>query len=125
MGWSEWRTYHIRDKYKRFLEKSEHLSEGDQHLNIMGANIQALEQYNFQGYPGRMTLFRTDDKNRDDVVGVQYDPLFGWGELVDGVDVYHLPGSHLSLLEEPEVVMLAEKLRLCLEKAHIGILFDF
>ncbi|NMG10486.1 SDR family NAD(P)-dependent oxidoreductase [Brasilonema sp. UFV-L1] len=122
VGWSEWGAYHIRDKYKRFLEKSEHLSEDDQHINIMGANIQALNEYTFQRYPGRITLFRTDDKNRDDAVGVQYDPLFGWGELVDEVDVYHLPGSHLSLLEEPEVVMLAEELRLCLEKADTAIL---
>ncbi|KAB8331576.1 SDR family NAD(P)-dependent oxidoreductase [Scytonema tolypothrichoides VB-61278] len=118
-GWSEWGTYHIRDKYRRLLEKSELLPEGDKHLDVMGANVQALEQYTFKAYPGQMTVFRTDDKNRDDAVGVKYDPQFGWGELVaGGVDVYHLPGSHLSFLDEPDVQVLAEQLKLCLEKAH-------
>lgn len=118
VGWSEWGTYHIRDKYRRLLEKSELLPEGDEHLDVMAANVQAIEQYTFKAYPGQMTVFRTDDKNRDDAVGVKYDPQFGWGELVAGVDVYHLPGSHLSFLDEPDVQVLAEKLKLCLEKAH-------
>ncbi|ARV58501.1 hypothetical protein BZZ01_07480 [Nostocales cyanobacterium HT-58-2] len=119
VGWREWGTYHIRDKYKRLLEKSEHLPEGDKHLDVLGANDQALREYTFQAYPGCMTLLRTDDKTRTDAVGDIYDPLFGWGDLVTGgIDVYHLPGSHLSILDEPEVQVLAEKLKLCLEKAH-------
>jgi acyl-CoA synthetase (AMP-forming)/AMP-acid ligase II/thioesterase domain-containing protein/acyl carrier protein len=119
MGWSEWGTYHIRDKYRRLLEKSEVLPEGDQHLDVIAANVQAIEQYTFKPYPGQMAVFRTDDKNRDDAVGIKYDPQFGWGEVVAGrVDVYHLPGSHLSFLDEPDVRVLAEQLKLCLEKAH-------
>ncbi|MBW4593278.1 MAG: SDR family NAD(P)-dependent oxidoreductase [Brasilonema angustatum HA4187-MV1] len=118
VGWTEWGTYHIRDKYRRLLEKSEVLPEGDEHLDVIAANVQAIEQYTLKAYPGRMIVFRTDDKNRDDAVGVKYDPQFGWSEVTAGVDVYHLPGSHLSLLEEPEVAMLAEQLKLCLEKAY-------
>jgi aspartate racemase len=118
-GWREWGTYQIREKYKRLLEQSERLPEGDKHLDIISANDQAQNQYIFQVYPGQMTLLRTDDKNRDTAVGMQYDPLFGWGSLVaGGIDVHHLPGSHLSLLDEPNVQVLAEKLKLCLEKAY-------
>jgi acyl-CoA synthetase (AMP-forming)/AMP-acid ligase II/thioesterase domain-containing protein/NADP-dependent 3-hydroxy acid dehydrogenase YdfG/acyl carrier protein len=118
-GWSEWGLYHIRDKYKRVLEKSEILPDGDKHLGIMDANIQALNQYNFQPYPSHMVLLRTADKKRDKSVGMRYDSLFGWGELVaGGLDVYHIPGSHLSLLDEPDVKVLAEKLKDCLEQAH-------
>ncbi|QDL10988.1 hypothetical protein DP113_26435 [Brasilonema octagenarum UFV-E1] len=118
VGWSEWGTYHLRDKYRRLLEKSEILPEGDEHLDVMAANVQAIEQYTFKPYPGQMAVFRTDDKNRDDAVGVKYDPQFGWGEVTGGVDVYHLPGSHLSFLDEPDVQVLAEQLKLCLEKAQ-------
>ncbi|ARV58502.1 non-ribosomal peptide synthetase [Nostocales cyanobacterium HT-58-2] len=119
VGWREWGTYQIREKYKRLLENSEQLPESDEHLDIIGANDQALRQYNFQTYPGQMTLLRTDDKNRDTAVGMQYDPLFGWDELATGgIDVHYIPGSHLSLLEEPDVQTLAEKLKLCLEKAY-------
>jgi aspartate racemase len=120
VGWREWGTYQIREKYKRLLEQSERFPEGDKHLDIIGANDQAQSQYIFQLYPGQMTLLRTDDKNRDTAVGMQYDPLFGWGSLVaGGIDVHHLPGSHLSLLDEPNVRVLAEKLKLCLEKAYV------
>ncbi|BAY46373.1 amino acid adenylation domain-containing protein [Scytonema sp. HK-05] len=119
VGWREWGTYQIREKYKRLLE-SERFPEGDKHLDIIGANDQAQSQYIFQLYPGQMTLLRTDDKNRDTGVGMQYDPLFGWGSLVaGGIDVHHLPGSHISLLDEPNVRVLAEKLKLCLEKAYV------
>ncbi|ARV58500.1 acyl-CoA synthetase [Nostocales cyanobacterium HT-58-2] len=118
-GWREWGIYQIREKYKRLLEKSEQLPDGDQHLEIIDANDQAQRQYAFQVYPGQMTLLRTEDKNRDTAVGMQYDPLFGWGELVaGGIDVHYVPGSHLTLLDEPHVQVLAEKLKLCLDKAY-------
>ncbi|MBW4476879.1 MAG: AMP-binding protein [Tolypothrix brevis GSE-NOS-MK-07-07A] len=118
VGWREWGTYQIREKYKRFLEKSNRLPEDDKHLAIIDANVLAQSQYMFQVYPGQMTLLRTDDKNRDDAVGMHYDPQFGWGELVTGgIDIHYISGSHLSLLEEPNVQLLAEKLKLCLEKA--------
>ncbi|MBP5973647.1 amino acid adenylation domain-containing protein [Brasilonema sp. CT11] len=119
MGWREWGTYQIREKYRHFLVTSERLPEDDKHVNVIDANILAQSQYIYQVYPGSMTLLRTDDQNRDSAVGMQYDPLFGWGELVaGGVDVYHTSGSHLTVLEEPHVQALAEKLKLCLEKAH-------
>jgi thioesterase domain-containing protein len=95
VGWREWGTYHIREKYKRLLGTSQILPEGDKHLDILGANDQALRQYTYQAYPGRMTLLRTDDNNREEAVGMQYDPEFGWGDLITGgIDVHHIPGSH-------------------------------
>ncbi|KAB8317793.1 amino acid adenylation domain-containing protein [Tolypothrix campylonemoides VB511288] len=119
VGWREWGTYHIRHKYMHLLGISEPLPEGDNHIDILGANHQAQSQYIFQEYPGRMILLRTDDKEREEATGMQYDPLFGWGEFITGgIDVYHIPGSHYTLLEEPNVRMLAEKLKLCLEKAY-------
>jgi len=36
------------------------------------------------------------------------------GEL----DVYHVPGSHLSLLDEPYVGVVAKKLQECLEEVR-------
>ncbi|MEI2582759.1 non-ribosomal peptide synthetase [Scytonema sp. PRP1] len=119
VGWREWGTYQIRHKYMHLLGISEPLPEGDNHIDILGANHQAQSQYIFQEYSGRMILLRTDDKEREEATGMQYDPQFGWGELITGgIDVYHIPGSHYTLLEEPNVRVLAEKLKLCLEKAH-------
>jgi aspartate racemase len=119
VGWREWGTYQIRHKYMHVLGISEPLAEGDNHIDIIGANHEAQSQYIFQEYSGRMILLRTDDQEREEATGMQYDPLFGWGELITGgIDVYHIPGSHYTLLDEPNVRVLAEKLKLCLEKAH-------
>ena len=118
VGWREWGTYQIQHKYMSLLGISEPLPENDEHLNILGANHQAQSQYIFQVYPGRMTLLRTEDNEREEATGMQYDLEFGWGDLITGgIDVHHIPGSHYTLLEEPNVQVLAEKLKLCLEKA--------
>ncbi|BAY61721.1 amino acid adenylation domain-containing protein [Calothrix brevissima NIES-22] len=114
-GWSQWGKYYLQSKYKTFLEATEDLPPTDKHLEIININTQALNQYKFQVYPGRMTLLRTEDRNRDDAVGMTYDPQFGWGDLVTGgLDIHFVSGSHLSLFDEPHVQVLAEKLRSCL-----------
>ncbi|WP_248277581.1 non-ribosomal peptide synthetase [Brasilonema sp. UFV-L1] len=119
VGWSNWGKYMLREKYMRFLGIKEPLPDDDRHLDIINANVQALSTYTFQPYSGRMILLRTEDQSRTDAVGEQYDLLFGWGELVTGgIDVYHIPGSHLTFLDEPHVHVLAEKLKDCLNKAY-------
>ncbi len=41
-----------------------------------------------------------------------------WGSLVDGeLKVYNVPGSHLGMLEEPNIQVLADQLKTCLEEA--------
>ncbi|QXE24305.1 amino acid adenylation domain protein [Richelia sinica FACHB-800] len=105
------KTY-FQDRYKRYLPITKDLPETERYLKIVDANYQAKNDYKFQTYPGRITLFRTEDKHRYDVVGMEYDPQFGWGNLaMGGVDVHYVPGSHFSLFEEPHVQIMAEKLR--------------
>ncbi|KAB8332532.1 amino acid adenylation domain-containing protein [Scytonema tolypothrichoides VB-61278] len=117
VGWSLWGKYTVQEKYMRVLGIKEPLTEDDKHIEIMNANVEALSTYIFQSYPGPMLLLRTSDKSRTDAVGDQYDPQFGWGELVTGgVDTHQIPGSHLSFLHEPNVRVLAEKLKEYLEK---------
>ncbi len=116
VGWREWIGFHIQYKYKKLMGIPEPSPEDDEYLRIMYANGNALNQYIFQSYPGHMTLLRTSDRHRDEATGMEYDPLFGWGDLVQGgIDIQHIPGSHYSLLEEPHVRVLAEKLKNCLE----------
>jgi len=117
--WSYWRKHHLQNRYKRYLEATLGIPDTDKHLQIIDANTQAISKYIYQVYPGRVILLRTEDQNRDEAVGTQYDPQFGWGDLVAGaLDIYYLPGSHLSLLREPHVQVLAEKLRHCLIQAQ-------
>jgi amino acid adenylation domain-containing protein len=81
---------------------------------ITEAFSQAIRDYVPQVYPGQATLFRT----RHQPTGVYYDPLFGWGSLVvGGLEIRDVPGLHLTLLTEPCVRVLGEKLRACIDEA--------
>jgi amino acid adenylation domain-containing protein len=128
IGIGEWSNFHLQKKYKHyskiannFLNIAATLSQGDEHLNIMQANATAMSEYCFQeAYPGRLTLFRTQDEERDeDKVGVVYDPQFGWKDLfTEGVDVHHIFGAHDKLLDQPYVEMIGKKFKVCLENAY-------
>ena len=88
-------------------------SERQQEIAL--AQCRALIEYRPLVYPTRVTLFRT-----------QTIPLFfshgpdnGWGRLAaGGVEVKVVPGNHLIMLREPHVQILAEELRVCLDKAQ-------
>ena len=46
------------------------------------------------------------------------DPLLGWGRRTShGVHVYDIPGGHSSMLQEPNVRVLATHLQTCLDLA--------
>jgi len=82
---------------------------------------QAIRDYVPQVYPGQATLFRT----RHQLTGVYYDPLFGWGSLaVGGLEIHDVPGLHSTMLTEPCVQVLGEKLRTCIDEALEDVLED-
>ncbi|MEH2235674.1 amino acid adenylation domain-containing protein [Nostoc sp.] len=117
--WSHWRKHHLQNTYNRYLEEVLHLPETDKHLKIIDANTQAMSEYIFSPYFGRAILLRTDDQSRSEAIGTEYDPQFGWGDVVaGGLDIHYIPGSHLGLLNEPQVQVLAEILRNCLTQAQ-------
>lgn len=117
--WSYWRKSHLQNTYDRYLEVALDIPVSDKHLKVIDANTQAVREYIFPVYPGRAILLRTEDQNRDEAIGTQYDPQFGWGEVVaGGLDIHYVPGSHLDLLNEPHVQELAEILRNCLIQAQ-------
>ncbi|MEW6497398.1 MAG: amino acid adenylation domain-containing protein, partial [Cyanobacteriota bacterium] len=84
-------------------------------LRVYQANNQATLNYVPQVYPNSITLFRTS---------VQYskayqDSALGWSQLAGGgVDIHWLGGNHLTMLRKPHVVVLAEQLQACINKAQ-------
>ncbi|MDF5709057.1 MAG: amino acid adenylation domain-containing protein [Nostoc sp. S4] len=119
MRWSYWKKSRFQNRYKRYLEVALDLPETDKHLEIIDSNTQAISKYIYPVYPGRAILLRTEDRNRDEAIGTQYDPQFGWGDLVTGgLDIHYVPGSHLSLFREPHVQVLADILKNCLIQAQ-------
>ncbi len=124
-GWIKHSNYYLSQIYRRYFHAADYilnmtnvLSENHQlFIRVMEANLEAQQKYVFQPYPGQITLLRTEEDARDDAVGVQYDPYFGWKDLTSaGLDIYFIPGSHLSIIEEPHVQVLAQKLKHCLDR---------
>jgi amino acid adenylation domain-containing protein len=133
VGWTKQGKYEIQQIYKRYLNAAQHvlditphLPENDEHLKVIGANLQALDEYIFQVYPGQITLFRTSDENRYEAIGEKYDPQLGWGDIITGgIDMNYIPGSHLTVMEEPHVQVIAEQLKVYLENAYAVNLKDY
>jgi amino acid adenylation domain-containing protein len=77
-------------------------------VQVVKGNMLAARGYVPHAFPGRVTLFRASeqlDKERsaEDL---------GWGALaMGGVTVHQVPGDHATLIREPNVRVLAEKLR--------------
>ena len=84
--------------------------------DVLEANRDALRNYTPQMYPGQITLLLSSEAPERSF----YDRRLGWSDMAaDGLDVQVVPGSHDTLFAEPHVKILAEKLRVCIQKAHV------
>lgn len=85
--------------------------------NIYEINYQASKEYVMQPYSGSVTLFRASDNSalKDE------DELFGWDKFATAVDLYRVPGDHVSMMNEPHVQALAEQLKRCLALASLTL----
>ena len=78
--------------------------------------LQALKEYVPQVYPGRVTLFRASRQP----AGYNNARDLGWGELAGGgVEIHEVAGEHGSIVVEPRVGTLAQKLMRCIEKSQV------
>ena len=74
-----------------------------------------VRTYTARAYPGKITLFRASWQPG----GSRRDPTLGWCELAGGgLEIHEVPGHHSSIALEPRVDVLAEKLRMCLDRAQ-------
>jgi thioesterase domain-containing protein/acyl carrier protein len=82
--------------------------------NVRRGIHQAGMKYFPQPYDGVVSLFRASEKS---LRGVD-DPWGGWKELAaGGLEIIEIPGGHVSIMTEPQVAVLAEHLKVCLNKA--------
>ena len=89
--------------------------------DLKTVNRFAASTYRPTIYQGRLTIFRSVSRNL--LEGA--DELFGWERLAaGGIEVQDVTGNHLDMLREPNVRMLAEKLRACLDRTQGVALHD-
>ena len=76
----------------------------------------AMSLYRPTVYPGQLIIFRSVTRSSTS----ENDELLGWGRLVSGgIEVQDVTGRHRDLLNEPNVRVLAEKMRACLDRVQL------
>jgi thioesterase domain-containing protein len=80
---------------------------------------QSQRAYRPLPFDGKVVLFRVEAWEMCSGLRFAPDALYGWGEVVPGgVEVIQVPGDHGSLVKEPAVVTLADRIHACLEKVN-------
>ena len=85
------------------------VSQLRRYIQVDEAHGYCLQRYRPKPYPGRITLFRSEDVEADPSLWTPFS-----GELVE---VHPVSGDHLSMVAEPHVKSLAVQLQQCLDKA--------
>ncbi|HEX5884179.1 MAG TPA: thioesterase domain-containing protein, partial [Pyrinomonadaceae bacterium] len=69
-----------------------------------------MRRYRPAEFEGRITLFSAEQEHAKHL-----GPLKGWDKFATGgVDIHIIPGDHFSMVKEPHVQVLAERLRSCI-----------
>lgn len=95
--------------FKRWLANLEQSVQENLHHKVVK---QAMRMYSAERYSGKTILFRALDQDRSNQS--TEDPQL-WHEYVENLRVYDIPGDHLSILKEPHVHQIAEKLQAHME----------
>jgi thioesterase domain-containing protein len=81
-------------------------------LNVFETNTAAIRSHEPKLYGGRVTLFSAADNPESD-------SQLGWGEFAaSGVDLNVIPGDHYTIMREPNVEALAERLIGCIQQTE-------
>ncbi|MCP4699674.1 MAG: hypothetical protein GY862_22915 [Gammaproteobacteria bacterium] len=85
-------------------------------LRLFKLNVQAMFNYtSAQAYPGRLVFFRAKERN---AFTAQH-PERAWIDLADGgMEIYTVPGNHITMNYPPCVGFIAKLLKTCLKQAQ-------
>ena len=127
----DWIRNRLRWEVERFRKRFAPAEEQQQPYELHNAAIEAafraaLPRYRVKPYPGMITLFRPK-LDQAYVLGpgrvldsalehVYHDN--GWGKVVGAVAVHEVPGNHDAMVLEPNVRVLAGRLRACIQRAE-------
>ncbi|MEJ2636842.1 MAG: amino acid adenylation domain-containing protein [Calditrichia bacterium] len=77
------------------------------YMTIQKVMRQAWRQYEPKTYPGKIALFRSEEV----LASPSQEADLGWSRFAEnGVDIIHIPGDHISMLQEPHVSVLTGEL---------------
>jgi thioesterase domain-containing protein len=80
---------------------------GENRKIIIRANVRAVSRFVPKPYGGCALIFRANEEDLD----AYHDDAMGWQPFVrGGIECFEIEGDHMSILEEPAVRLMAEKL---------------
>ena len=89
-------------------------------FKVEEAHFRALKHYTVGAYSGRVTLMRAVDLKQG--IATIKDAALGWDKVApEGLEIHDVPGWHLTIFEEPNVQVLAEKVQLVLADVNSNI----
>ena len=110
----------VRNTYKKtarrlYLKLKGAGSIPKQYFQVEDQIARAGQIYSPKPYKGAVTLFRAAHQP----FGIYPDPTLGWGRYIVGsLEIHEVPGHHGSIVAEPYVKVLAEKLSMCLDRVQ-------
>jgi non-ribosomal peptide synthetase component F/thioesterase domain-containing protein/acyl carrier protein len=109
----------LESKFNQRLNRSQVISpvsDGSQGDRRPQFRRQIGRTYRAKPYPGKVVIFRAID--RDPFESMAVNPHFGWHTLAqDGVEVYDVPGDHIGILKDPNVRVLTQALKTCIDRS--------
>lgn len=80
-------------------------------FQVYSAHVQAILDYTPRAYSGQTVLFRASDGFGND----RDDQSLGWQRYAASLEVQEVPGDHYTMLTQPHVKVLADKLNMYLD----------
>ena len=114
-----WNRWKVR-LYRSYLERNRPLPQYLHHLSISTILNVAWQEYRSQVFHGGILLFRAKQGVGFDRPAREQteDPLLGWEKSATlGIELHDIPGGHVSMLKEPNVQILVQKLQASLTSA--------
>jgi len=112
----------LRYLLERLKAVGQSLSETElkRHLSVYKANLQAAAEYVPNEIPIPIIFLRANEfePNNDflpDEATTVADPTWGWEQVSRTVEHQIVPGSHFTMMNEPQVQVLAERLKICID----------
>jgi amino acid adenylation domain-containing protein len=127
------KTQNLADKFRikllrYYLDRQLNLPQFCQNIAVRTVYKFAESEYQPSVYRGKLTLWRATEKLDisnpliDDTPAKfeVKDPFFGWKkQATDGVVAFDIPGGHSSMLQEPNVEIMAEKMQFYIDLSNI------
>ncbi|WP_155743619.1 thioesterase domain-containing protein [Scytonema sp. UIC 10036] len=93
-------------------------SEVERLLRVQSLNCEAMRNYSPPLYSGRSVLFRAEKGVLSFSQNVSaLEPTLGWEEAIANIELHVIPGYHEYMVDQPNVSILAQKLKDCIEQA--------